>query len=169
MKYCHQTTKSHPIASEYFSCLENINLLIERESRDCKNCVIPTFEKNEIVLNLDAVESTKKDHLRIPRNKTMDMAFGLKDFNENINEFIIVELRLNYQNPNNLNKELIDGKVNGSIELLNNHLAIHSKFIFVFKTNQIKEAENRLFRMIPKVNSNYVVMDLQMLKSAYFD
>jgi hypothetical protein len=170
MKYCNTTTINHPIAQTYSDCLQNINHILFNDSQDCHGYIVPNFENNEIVINLDDVETKLTNDLgRLEKNMSMDLAFGLSNSDSTNQEMLMVELRLNYLNPNNLKKEKIDGKVTGSILALGNHTPIHEKYIFIFKTNQVAEAKNRLFRMIPTVNSNYIVMDLENLKSIYFN
>lgn len=169
MKYCNNTTVNHPISQAYSNCLQNINDIILKDSQDCHGYVIPNFENNEIVINLDDVEEKLTiAQGRLEKNKSMDMAFGITNSDATVKEMLMVELRLNFINPNNLKKDKIDDKVAGSTLALQNHYPIHEKYIFIFKTSLVAEATNRLFRMHPAVNSNYVVMDLQNLKANFF-
>jgi hypothetical protein len=165
MKYCSNTTINHNIAILYNACLQELNQLIVNEGY---LGTIPLFKNNEIVINPDKAEKIIAKKAGRRRNKSMDMAFGLSNSDSSIREMLMVELRLNYRNPNNLNREELEGKVAGSILVLANIPQIHNRYIFIFKTNQRQEARNRLSRMIPRINSNYIVMDIHELQASYF-
>ena len=123
---------------------------------------------NEIVIDLDLVEELAAKSQSRQKNKSMDLAFGITDGSK-LNEMVMVELRLNYQNNlRNLDKSKLDGKVNGSLAILSNNPPIFKQFIFIFQTSLKEQAKNRLFRMYPRINSNYIVMDAFDLKSAFF-
>jgi hypothetical protein len=165
MKYCNYTTINHHIAVLHNNCLQDINYLITKEGY--LGTVSP-FINNETVIYLDLAEELIAITEGRSKNKSMDMAFGLTNSDSSIKEMLMVELRLNYSNPNNLNRAELEGKVAGSSLLLSNIPEIHNRFIFIFKTNQRQEARNRLSRMIPRINSNYIVMDIPELHSTYF-
>lgn len=165
MKYCRNTTINHDISLSHNSCLQNINTLIINEGFVG---TIPLFTNTEIVINLDEAERIMAIEVGRPLNRSMDMAFGLSNENSTNERILMVELRLNYHNPNNLNRTEIEEKVNGSSLLLNDIPPIYKLYIFIFKTEQLQEAISRLFRMIPRINSNYVVMDIHQLKERYF-
>lgn len=168
MKYCKITTISHPVSLSHNECLEHISNILQRESTECIDCTFPIFDKENTVINLDKTEAIKAEIEKRTRNKSMDFAFGIVDSNSTVKEILMIELRLNYKNPNNLSKTELEGKVSGSISILKDNIPIHNKYIFIFKTSQISEAENRLFRMRPSINSNYIVMDVDKLKEMYF-
>jgi hypothetical protein len=166
MKYCRDTTINHVVALKHNACLEDINSLIRQEGYSDAS---PLFTNAEIVLNMDKAEDiVARLENRLEKNKSMDMAFGIAYPNSTKVKMLLVELRLNYSNPNNLSKAEIEEKVAGTSLLLSNIPEIIKMYIFIFKTGQLAEAYSRLFRMIPKINSNYVVMDIEHLKSTYF-
>lgn len=169
MKYCINTTRNHPITTKYPQVLEDINDLLINESRDCVGYLVPTFNNNESVINMDSLEAIVARDNNRARNKSMDLAFGINSADSINKEMVLVEIRLNYINPNNLNKEELEGKVNGSSQLLSGHHPIHNKYIFIFKSNQIQEAISRLRRMIPSINSGFIVMDVEQLQLSYFN
>lgn len=166
MRYCKLTTQNHKIISFCGSCLEDINTLICKEGYSGPS---PLFTNSELVINMDCAEALLSNpSKKIQKNKSMDMAFGITNESSTKIQMLMVELRLNYNNPNNLNREEIEGKVNGTSLILANIPPIYKRYIFIFKTEQLQEAISRLFRMIPKIQTNYVVMDIHQLKDTYF-
>ncbi len=165
MRYSLANTTNHSLALADGSILIDLNTLIKREGF---LGTIPFFNKNEIVMDLDLAEEHISDAANRPALKSMDMAFGLSNDNATVAKMLLVELRLNYRNPNNLDRAELEGKVAGSSRLLSNIPPISRKDIFVFKTGQIQEAINRLRRMNPRIDSNYFAYDIESLKDEYF-
>ncbi len=165
MKYCRKSTINHNIALSHNSCLQNINTLIIDEGYLGTDLF---FTNEEIILNMDRAETIFAPLENRLQKKSMDMAFGIKSPDSINTKMLMVELRLNYKNPNNLNRAEIEEKVEGTSRILSNIPAIYKLYIFIFKTEQLEEAINRLYRMIPKINTNYVVMDIHQLKEKYF-
>lgn len=165
MKYCRTTTENHAIALSH-KCLKSINHLIVSEGYIGQDSL---FENDEVVLDMDYAEAiiAAKEN-RLKKNKSMDLAFGIRNIESTKIKMLMVELRLNYNNPNNLNRQEIEEKVAGTRENLSHYPPIYNQYIFVFKTEQLQEAINRLFRMIPRIQSNYVVMDIYQLKDKFF-
>jgi hypothetical protein len=165
MKYCSHTTSTHAIAVSYGTVLIELNTLIARES------LVPTsplFDSGTLVIDLDlAEEIAAKTARRLP-NSSMDMAIGLMDSVTKTSTMLLVEIRLNYTNPNNLVRSKLDAKVSGSKYILSNMPPIAPEIIFIFATNYVQQAINRLFRMVPMVNSPFKVMDVNQLKATYF-
>jgi hypothetical protein len=165
MKYCEETTRNHPIAVKYNTFLESLEHLIRREGYSNPANL---FINGEIVLDLDQTEKFVAEvEGRLP-NKSMDFAMGIKNHSATRRSILLVELRLNYNNPNNLDRKEIVGKVEGSVNLLSPYIPVYGEYIFIFRTEKIQEAISRLFRMIPKINSQFIVMDIDTLKKEYF-
>jgi hypothetical protein len=165
MKYCRNTTISHNIAVTHNACLQDINCLIVEEGYSGP---VPLFTNTEIVINLDKAEEIVARIDGRLQNKSMDMAFGLTNADSSIRVMLMVEFKFNLKVFYNLKKTDLEGKVAGSTLILSNIPAIHNLFIFIFKTNHIQEAKNRLARMDPKINNNYVTMDIHQLQATYF-
>ena len=96
------------------------------------------------------------------------MSFGVAIENSTIKHMVIVELRLNYINPNNVRREELEEKAIGSIAALGSSIPVHDNFIFIFQSNLVEQARNRLYRMNPRIPSNYIVMDPNTLKHTFF-
>jgi hypothetical protein len=166
MKYCLRTTIAHYICCSYPNCLEKIDDIIFREGYIG---ALPFFSNSEVAINCDIAErQVATSSGRTIFDRSMDMAFGISDVNSNQSEMVLVELRLNYINPNNLNRKELVEKMNGTTGVLQTSVPIHNQIIFVFESIVKAEARNRLARMDPKVPSSFVVMDLNDLKSTYF-
>ncbi len=167
MKYCKETTSNHPALNLFPICLEELNKLICCEGYSGE---IPFFSHGEVVINLDLLEEKLafQENNRL-LNKSMDFGFGVSNQDSSDKYFILSELRLNYDNPNNLKGEDVIGKVKGSLLSIKNEIPIYEKFIFIFKTNQLEEARSRMFRISPRIPNNYIVMDLQKLRDSYFN
>lgn len=165
MKYCSGTTINHPIAQSHKDCINDINKLIAEEGFTCS---APVFSSNEMVLNLDLAEEIIAKIQKRSKNKSMDMALGLKSMDSTIKEMLMIEFKFNMTSFYNLKKSELEGKVQGSTLVLSNILPIHNLFIFIFKSNNVQEAKNRISRMIPALNINYIIMDIPELKSTYF-
>jgi hypothetical protein len=98
----------------------------------------------------------------------MDCTFAIEIEETDSYEMLMVELRYNYLNLQNLTRTKLLDKVSGSTLALGNSVIISNIFIFIFTTALKEQARSRLFRMIPRVPNNYVVMDIYELKAQYF-
>ncbi len=166
MKYCAQTTQDHKIAVEH-ECLQGLDELMIQEGYIGAT---PFFHPQVQILNLDIAESkVAAKEMRVP-NKSMDLAFGLRDDSLNgLKKMLLVELRFNYINMRNLKRSDLIGKVQESKLIMENNPEVEGYFIFIFQTNIKAQATNRFFRMNPVVPSEYVVMDINDLKQKYFE
>jgi hypothetical protein len=166
MKYCISTTQGHPIAKAHPTSIEDFNNLLAKEGYTETTTL---FNSQEIVLNLDTVEALiALNEGNRNRNSSMDITFGIADTNLANKMMVLVELRLNYTNPNNLKREKLEDKVAGSLLALTTVIPVYPDFIFVFQSDKTQEAKSRLFRMYPKIPNNYKAMDLEELKAAFF-
>ena len=167
MKYCRNTTINHVISQTHTNCLIDLNSLIVREGFAGVNRL---FVNGEIVLDLDLAETIFAGiENRKEKNKSMDMAFGLTNADATKRQMLLVELKFNVRDVYSLRKNDLEGKVESSCNLLGNDPAIYQRFIFIVKTENIQEAISRFFRMIPKIDSKYVVLDIHLLKEQYFN
>ena len=164
IKYNRVETLNHASAKAYPNCIKDYNLLILSEDNNLNEK--PDFFSDVLVLDLDCAEIIKAKSEKRNQNSTMDSAFVIAD--EKNKEILLVELRLNYKNLYNLNRKKLIDKVAGSCVLLGNSVKVHSDFIFIFQSNKVQEAKNRISRMIPSLNNNYKVMDLNSLLFRYF-
>ena len=166
MKYCRITTENHPVSLTYSDCIEDINALLVKEGH-----ITPplTFTNAEVVLNLDCVEARlaliqgNKD-----KNKSMDLTFGIANNDRSIQLMVLVELKLNNSNPNNVRRDHLAEKVAGSFLSLTKVIPIYANYIFIFQIDRKEEAKSRFFRMNPKIPNEYLVMDTLELKTTFF-
>ncbi|MGE9310139.1 hypothetical protein ACLOAU_00715 [Niabella sp. CJ426] len=165
MKYCSETTTTHPTSVSCPHCVNDFNDLLSAEGYIASQQL---FNMGEVVLNLDCVEATCAAAAGLERAKSMDLAFGISDLKKECQLMVLVEIRLNYQNPNNVRRDKLHEKVLGSIAALGSHLPIYANYIFVFREDKKQEARNRFFRMNPKIPNEYLVMDLDELKATFF-
>lgn len=165
MKYNLNLTQNHELSRSFEACVVDYNQLIYKEDESLTELFY--FFKNVEVIDLDCVEKCKSIVNNRPRFKTMDSCFAICDITR-VN-MLLVELRFNYKNLKNLNRESLLGKVTGSRIILGDSIAICEKYIFVFKKDLVQQARSRLQRMIPKIPNNYIAMDLEELQNIYFE
>lgn len=164
MKYNKEKTLDHIISKTFPCCVKDFNQVILDEDDNLNN--IPSFFTDVLVIDLDCVEKNKAKTERRIQCKTMDNTFAIS--NVSSIEMLLVELRFNYRNLSNLDRNELLGKVSGSINLLGNSVVINDNFIFIFQPDLLQQAINRLQRMNPRIPNNYIAMDLNQLMSVYF-
>ena len=163
MKYSLDLTLNHIESKDKPSCLRDFNTLIFKEGFDEGFDVFDTETK---VLDLDCVEATNAQRQGRTNNCSMDCAFAV---NTDPSQMILVELRFNYVNMQNLNRKKLIDKVNDSTLALGSTVKIHDKYFFVFKKSLTEQAKNRIQRMLPRVPSSYIVCDIHELKTIFFE
>ena len=166
MKYSRSLTISHPTALEKPECLKNFNALNIEEGF---NGLVDLFDDSVIVLDLDCVELKNAMRERRNQNSSMDCVFAIHNEETGKSEMLLVELRYNYINMQNLTRKKLIDKDTFSRIVLGNSRFINSESIFIFHKDLKEQAKSRLFRMLPRVPSEYIVMDIYELKTQYFD
>jgi hypothetical protein len=165
MKYSKESTLKHSVSLNRTECLKAFNDLNIAEGY---SGITDLFSSDVFVLDLDCVEAKiAADEHRI-RRSSMDCTFAIEIEETDSYEMLMVELRYNYLNLQNLTRTKLLDKVSGSTLALGNSVIISNIFIFIFTTALKEQARSRLFRMIPRVPNNYVVMDIYELKAQYF-
>lgn len=157
-------TENHLVSKLYPDSLVDLDLLIHRE--DSESTGVKTQFNNSLVIDLDCVERVKATKECRRRFSTMDCTLAIRDETET--NMLLVELRLNYKNLQNLNRNKLIDKVTGSTLLLSESPVIHPEYIFIFKTELKSQARNRFYRMSPRISNNYIVMDINDLSQKYF-
>ncbi|NHM08354.1 hypothetical protein G4D82_14085 [Flavobacterium sp. CYK-4] len=163
MKYNKAATISHTLSTTYPCCVKDFNQVILEE--DDNLVALPNYFTNVNVIDLDCVELNKAKAEIRPQNKTMDTTFVIS--NTTTAEMLLVELRFNYRNLSNLDRNELLGKVVGSV-LLCSPSVINNNYIFIFQSNLVQQARSRLQRMNPRIPNNYIAMDLAELIATYF-
>jgi len=164
MKYNGLATLNHSISKSYPSCLADLNEVILREDDSLSS--IPALFDSICVQDMDCVERIIANAELRQRRKSMDISFAIS--NTSRTEMLLVELRFNYKNLANLNREVLMDKVFGTSENLGITIPIHNDYIFIFQPSLVAQAINRLQRMNPRIPNNYVAMDIHNFKHIYF-
>ncbi len=162
MKYSKIKTLTLSNSLNKSECLVNFNDLIINEGYTG----VLVFNETDIVLDMDCVELKIAQSEHRVNNSSMDCAFVIDD--ESNEEVLLVELRFNYKNMKNLDRNKLLKKVLGSTLAIDNSIPINNKYIFIFKKSLVQQAKNRLYRMMPKIPNNYLSMSIQELKTEYF-
>lgn len=163
MKYCKATTEGHKIAKTH-KCIKQITIVLLREGWKSKAGL---FSENQTVIDLDLLEECLSKKQKRDKLPSMDIAFGVELHNREKN-LLLVELKLNVSNPNNLDLTDLKDKIHGSKLALSHEFPINNRFVFVFQTKIIEQIRNRLSRQIPRIPSSYEVLDVHSLKGNYF-
>ena len=165
MKYCQTTTENHPLALAHPQFVEDINAIAMAEGHTPPPVV---FSNTETAINLDKAKRPVFIAEGVDLPKSMDMTVGLKSDDALQKEMLLVDFKLNVDNPNRIKEIDLKGKVDGSILLLGSSIPIHGFNVFIFKNNIVEQAKNRLARRFCTLPATYIAMDLHTLKATYF-
>lgn len=116
--------------------LKNFNALVKQEGGPAN--VFPGAMR---CIDLDAYEKGLKKGIH---NPTVDAVIGV--FSGKISELVLVELRLNYKNTNNLSTKKLEEKVSCSKNILSGCGKLHPIVYFVFNKQVQPKARNRFAR-----------------------
>lgn len=164
MKYNKNKTLTHIISKTYPCCVKDYNEIVKHEDNSLTE--VPNYFTKTDVIDLDCVERERAKSEKRNQISTMDSTFAISD-DENL-EMLLIELRFNYKNLSNLNRQKLIDKVSGSLSILGNTVKISNTYIFIFQSNLVEQATNRMRRMNPIIPNNYVAMDLNKLIAQYF-
>jgi hypothetical protein len=161
LKYCNPTTISHPVSQHHPDCRCPIKRIIVNEGGKGH------LFKDDPVLNLDQVEKKLAEGQRREKGrKTMDVFIGVSEGGRN-KKIALVEFKFNVKNPNNLKREELEGKVKGSTDIIGSTIPIHNKYCFVFNVEIVKEATNRMYRILG-AKLNYLAVTEAQLNEMYW-
>ena len=116
--------------------LTNFNVLVKREGGPAN-----AFPGAMRCIDLDAYEKGLKKGIH---NPTVDAVIGV--FSGKISELVLVELRLNYKNADNLSPTKLEEKVSCSKDILSGCGKLHPIVYFVFNKQVQPKARNRFAR-----------------------
>lgn len=168
MRYCQETTQSHPL-SKHVDCLKQIKQIIE-ENIEPKNIfrINNNFVfQEEIAFDLDKIKDCSNDN-DIKGYRTVDMFCGMKDI-ENNKTILLVEFKLNCNGTKSL-PDQCKGKIEDSkILLFGGGFPIHSN-VFVFNDKLLSELRDEIVLIIRRRlnHPNAEVLSIQELKANYF-
>lgn len=124
---------SHPFA---YYCQSTLEQIAERDY-----CRAGWFDERTSCLSLDEYETAMRTG---SNNCTMDAAIGIGNYENNrvtTLRLMLVELRMGYENTENLSVSSLDGKINHSRNLLSG-CSIDSNNYFIFMENVSAQAKN---------------------------
>ncbi len=158
MKYCHQSTISHPLAIAYPGFLENINLIFQVEGGNG----VPF--NHEVALNLDKIKDNS-GNTDIKHMRSMDMVIGMK---ENNNIFsLLVDFKLRCNNPVNISEGECRDKIKHSKRLLfGSGISVHNRYVFIFNDDLLNVSRRVLSMRL--ANAFADALSIDDLKSIYF-
>lgn len=161
MKYCEQTTLSHPISISYSQIVESIQALVNAEG--CRKNIFA----EEKALNLDKLERCLCTGRRSP-NPTMDAAIGLS-IEKKTCKMLLVDFKFDVKQPTNLGKAEIEGKINNSKTILSQDPPIHRDKILIFNDALKAQAERHIARLYNnKPTKEVVTLTIEEFKQLYF-
>ena len=165
MKYCQDTTETHPLSLAHPHFVEDIHAIAMAEGYSRAPVI---FENAERALNLDKVKEPIYNALGQDLPRSMDMTIGLKSDDTLHRQMLLVEFKLKVKIPTNVDgKDLIE-KVNQSVKMLGETLPIREEYIFIFHSDIKEEARSRFSRRFTKIPRTYIVMDMETFKATYF-
>lgn len=160
MKYCSLTTTEHPIAKSYSCCIESIDS-ISKEAGASRSPF-----NNEKVINLDKVEHRIAKEDKTLKRKTIDAVFGVSNNKENP-KMVLCEYKLKVNNPRSIKEKDLNGKIDGSKEIIRASLQFYNPYLFIFSDSFKPEAYNKIRRLYK--NSNIcLALTLDELKEKFF-
>ena len=112
--------------------LKNFNALVKHEGGPAN-----AFPDAMRCIDLDAYEKGLKKGIH---NPTVDAVIGV--FSGKISELVLVELRLNYKNADNLSPTKLEEKVSCSKNILSGCGKLHAMVYFVFNDRVQSQARN---------------------------
>lgn len=162
MKYCKDTTTEHPLCKLYPICQELLNIIFHTEG--CKETLF-SFETG---LNLDKVE-TERCKGKASREATMDLALGVSNEGKS-KQMLLVEMKFNSKQPQNISKKEIDSKIKHAIDLLSQEVPIAERKIVLFGDKQIQVAKHYISRLYAKSPKTAIaVMTAREFNETYFN
>ncbi len=128
------TWRNEPIERlpRFSTYLVNFNALVKHEGGPAN-----AFPDAMRCIDLDAYEKGLKKGIH---NPTVDAVIGV--FSGKISELVLVELRLNYKNADNLSPTKLEEKVSCSKNILSGCGKLHAMVYFVFNDRVQSQARN---------------------------
>lgn len=167
MKYCQNTTESHPLSKKYPQCLDKINSIIFGETLAENHDKINQPFNDEVALKLDKVKECSENS-DVKKMHSMDIVLGVKDENDSFSS-LLVEFKLNCKGIKSLTDSDCKDKIRDSkIILFGSGETVRNSFIFIFNNDYLSknEARNEISR---KLNNRTIeVLSIDQFKEKYF-
>ncbi|MDR0927257.1 MAG: hypothetical protein LBO69_05770 [Ignavibacteria bacterium] len=137
---------------QYPVCIEPLSHLLCNEGQHSKL----QYFTNEVAMNFDLLERQRLiDGEILAQEPTVDFAFGISEENTKRHpRLVLVEVKLNVENANNIKRNVINDKFIHSIDLLNpiaNTPIYDYKYIVVTKRIQLEMKKKQCFTHNDKV------------------
>lgn len=165
MKYCKDTTCSHPVLKMFPQYLMKINDIIDEETDSNHRTMMSQPFSEEQGIQLDKIKNSSS--LDLKNVKSMDMVLGIDDNGKK--KVLLVDFKLNCGDPKNIDTSKCKNKIRWSKYLLfGGGIPMHDKTLFVFNNSFAKknEAKNVLGRKLEGCGSE--VMTVDELKHSLF-
>ena len=143
MKYCKETTQTHPIYIAHPNCRCAIHKIIIDEG----GCDKVKVFGDEPVINIDAVERCLAMREKREQRPTMDIAFGVSEDRRN-RGIVLIDFKYRHKSFKRISKNDLMDKVQGAIDILGNTPCIMPPYLFVVQPNLLNEARNHLSRRL---------------------
>lgn len=181
MTYSKDITLAHPLSESYKCAIEKLDDLLIREGLRRG-----LFTPNEVVLDLDRVETerAKKSHCR--KENTVDFCMGIctikeeerknyssmgtstkKETKEITPQILLVEAKLKVVKTRNIEESELKGKLNHSKDLLGSEPPLSKEKVFLFKDRYVGEARRYISQMFSN-SPNIKVLTTEEFKERYF-
>lgn len=132
--YSNPTVERHPLWSRASGTLNEVS----NRDKAGSNFFPPEIE----CLDLDTYET---NYVSGQNECTVDAVIGIQKCENKVrsdSRLLLVELRTNYANPNNMSKSELERKVSHSKDLLGSEIPIHRQKLFVFTSDQAPVARH---------------------------
>ena len=175
MTYDRIETLNLSIAKVYPTFVKDLNLIILTNDNQLKT--IPEYFTEVVALDLDDIQEEIATQLKKNKDSSLYTCFVVS--HESKKKVILVELKLNVENPNNYfngNKarRALSKKIEDSIQLLGNTVPINSTYYLVFKPYSpqgkpvLEIAKRLLFNISQELDQNYKAISIDELKQTFF-
>ena len=150
MTYNRIETLNHSIAKAYPTFVKDLNLIILTNDNQLKT--IPNYFTEVVALDLDAIQNEIATQLKKNKDSSVDTCFVVSD--ELRKRVILVEIKLNVENPNTL--------------------PIKNTYYLVFKPYSpqgkpvLEIAKRLLFNISQELHQNYKAISIDELKQTFF-
>jgi hypothetical protein len=164
MKYSLEHTKNHFVITKFPESLVDIEELIKRDSDNY--LASPFFNSQTLVIDGDGLEKLIAREQKREQNNSMDAIFVCSNLQKK--HIQLIDFKFNCGNPNNIVRQELLNKVNGSKTALGVNPEIHETYYIVFREGLKAQARSRFQRMIPSINNQFVPIYIEELKNLYF-
>jgi hypothetical protein len=160
MKYCLDSTRSHPLSIRFPRYLKEINTIVRDEGGD------EQLFDTEVALNLDKVKENSENP-DVKKLKSMDMIVAVRPTLTEEPSSLMVDFKLECRGTKGLKDGHCRDKIRHSkLLLFGSGVPVHNRFVFIFNNNLIQESRSVLSRVLNNPSTD--VLSLNEFKTIYF-